>query len=155
MATTTAPETTIIPSFRFSVLFLVGGVQPQPIDIRFQRVSGLSLNISTQSLSEGGQNLYVHQLPNAVEHGNLVLERGRMLLSPIDIVHWTGFNLFEFMPSNIIVTLQGEQGEPLAAWIFLKAYPVSWATSDLDATKAEVLIDSLELTYSKMWQLKI
>ena len=59
---------------RFAVLFLAGGVVPNPLDIRFQRVSGLSMTVDTEPLREGGQNLYTQQLPTGVSHGNLVLE---------------------------------------------------------------------------------
>jgi phage tail-like protein len=149
------PDSDILAAFRFSVVFLLGGVTPVPTEIRFQRVSGLAAEIQTTTLVEGGQNLHAHRLPERVDYGNLVLERGRLLLSQIDAVHRVAFSLFDFAPSNVIVTLHGEAGEPLAAWLFLKAYPVRWATSDLDANATEVVIDTLELAYSRMQQLQV
>jgi len=149
------PDTDILAAFRFSVVFLVGGAVPNPVDIRFQRVSGLSAEISTTTFSEGGQNLYSHRLPESVSYGNLVLERGFVLASPLNAQNQISFSLFEFKPSNVIVTLHGEEGEPLSAWLFFKAYPVNWSTSDLDASKKEVLIDSMELAYSRMQRLSI
>lgn len=149
------PQIDLLAAFRFSVVFLMGGAVPNPTEIRFQRVSGLSAEITTTTLVEGGQNLYAHRLPERVDYGNLVLERGRMLVSQIDAVSNVAFSLFEFAPYNVIVTLHGEAGEPLSAWLFLKAYPVQWSTSDLDATKTELVIDTLELAYSRMQQLKV
>jgi hypothetical protein len=44
---------------------------------------------------------------------------------------------------------------PLAAWLFLKAYPVRWATADLSASEDKVLIDTLELSYTSMQALRV
>jgi hypothetical protein len=52
---------------------------PNPLDIRFHRVSGLGATIETDPLGEGGQNLYTHRLPRRVSYANLVLERGMVL----------------------------------------------------------------------------
>ena len=41
--------------------------------------------------------------------------------------------------------LFGEDLVPLAAWTFLKAFPVRWATADLTASDDRVLVDTLEL----------
>lgn len=144
-----------IPAFRFSVVFFAGGVAPNPIDVRFQRVSGLSARIATTSVAEGGQNLYTHRLPNRVEHDNLVLERGFVVGSPLNLEFGAAMNLFKFAPSNVMVTLLGDHGAPLAAWLFCKAYPVRWATADLGATDERVLIDTLELAYTRLQPLRI
>jgi len=149
------PDMSVLTSFRFSVVFLVGGVVPNVVDIRFQRVSGLSGEIPVETINEGGQNLYSHRLPKAVSYGNLVLERGRVLLSPLDLQTNIGFTLFTFVPSHVLVTLHGEEGIPMGAWLFMDAYPVSWSSSDLDADKTEVLIDTLELAYTRMQRISL
>ena len=43
----------------------------------------------------------------------------------------------------------------MGAWLFMDAYPVSWSSSDLDAAKAEVLIDTLELAYTRMQRMSL
>ena len=58
--------------------------------------------------------------------------------------------LFKFAPSNVMVTLLGGGAAPLAAWMFVKAFPVRWATADLSASEDQVLIDTLELCYASM-----
>jgi len=140
---------------RFAAIFFVGGVVPNPIDIRFQRVSGLSSTIETTTVNEGGQNLYTHRLPRRVGYGNLTLERGFIVGSPLNIEFNVAMSLFQFLPSNVMVTLLGGDGVPLAAWMFLKAFPVRWATADLSATEDRVLIDTLELSYTSMQALRV
>jgi len=141
--------------FRFAVFFYVGGVVPNPLDIRFQRVSGLSATIETTTVVEGGQNLYTHRLPRRVGYGNLVLERGFVSGSPLNLEFNAAMTLFKFLPSNVMVTLLDEGGAPLAAWLFCKAYPVRWATADLGASEEKVLVDTLELAYTRMQALRI
>ena len=52
--------------FRFGVFFFAGGVIPNPLDILFQRVSGLSSTVSTTAIEEGGQNLYTQDMTKAI-----------------------------------------------------------------------------------------
>lgn len=145
----------LVLGFRFSVLFLVGGAVPNPLDIRFQKVSGLGGEITTLPLAEGGQNLYTHRLPERVSYANLVLERGMVVGSPLHLEFNAVMSLFKFAPSNVLVTLLAENRAPLAAWLFLKAYPVKWATADLDANQREVLVETLELAYTRMQILRV
>jgi phage tail-like protein len=142
----------ILPSFLFSVTFLAKGVIPNAVDIRFSKVSGLSAEVATSTVTEGGQNLYQHRLPDHISYGNLVLERGRVLLSPLDMQTTMAFTLFDFRPalSHVLIMLHGEEGGPRAAWMAFDAYPVTWSSSDLDASATEVLIDTLELAYTRL-----
>lgn len=141
--------------FRFGVFFFTAGLVPNPLDIRFQRVKGLTATVKTTPLAEGGQNLYTQQLPVGVEYGNLVLERGMVIGSPLNVEFNAAMTLFKFAPSNVMVTLFDEAKVPVSAWLFIKAYPVKWSTSDLDATEKSVLIDTLELAYARMQIMRI
>jgi phage tail-like protein len=141
--------------FRFGVFFFAGGVIPNPLDIRFQRVSGLTATIETRTLNEGGQNLYTHKMPKKVGYENLTLERGFVIGSPLNLEFNAAMSLFKFFPSNVMVTLFNEQAIPIAAWMFLKAFPVRWSTADLNASDERILIDTLELAYTRMQAVRI
>lgn len=132
--------------FRFSVVFLARGILPDPIDLRFQKVGGLSLRVKTTSRAEGGQNLFRQWLPESVEHDNLVLERGVFVGSPVDLT----MTFFKFKPATVLVSLLNEHKVPQRNWFFFGAYPVRWSTADLDARSHEVLIETLELKYQRM-----
>lgn len=147
--------TTPIIGMRFAVLFMTGGVVPNPLDLRFSKVSGLSMTVETESLAEGGQNLYTQQLPRSVSHGNLVLERGMVVGSPLNIEFNASLSTFKFITSNVLVTLLSEDSLPMAAWLFMKAWPVKWSTSDLDATTPGLVIDTMELAYARMQVLRV
>lgn len=145
----------LVLGFRFSVLFLMGGALPNLLDIRFQKVSGLAAEVETEPVREGGQNLYTQRLPTGIKYDNLVLERGMVIGSLLNAEFNATMSLFKFAPSNVLVTLLSEQALPLAAWLFLKAYPVKWATSSLDATQPAVAIDTMELAYTRMQIMRI
>lgn len=135
---------------RFGVFFFAGGVLPNPLDIRFQRVGGLQATVQTNALAEGGLNLYTHRTPRRVDYGNLVLERGYVVGSALNIEFGAAMSLFEFAPSNVLVTLFSEDAVPLGGWMFIKAYPVRWSTADLAAGDDRILVDTLELAYARM-----
>jgi phage tail-like protein len=137
-------------SFRFGVFFFVGGLVPNPIDIRFQRVSGLGATVSLKNHAEGGQNLYTHRFPESIGYQNLVLERSAPLISPLDIEFNIALSLFKFSASNVLVTLFDGDQTPTAGWMFLKTFPVRWSTTDLDAGQNGVVIDTMELAYTRM-----
>ncbi|MCP4993484.1 MAG: phage tail protein [Gammaproteobacteria bacterium] len=144
------PSTELILGFRFGVFFFPGGGNPNPLDIRFKKVSGLSAEVSTLPHTEGGQNLYTHRLPERIEYNNLILERGMIVGSPLSVEFTTTLALFKFNPSNVMVTLFGEERTPLSAWLFIKAYPVRWSVSDLNAEDNSLVIDTMELAYTRM-----
>lgn len=146
---------TPILGMRFSVLFMAGGVLPNPIDLRFAKVSGLAMTVQTETVTEGGQNLYTQQLPQRVGHGNLVLERGMVVGSPLNLEFNAAFSSFKFATSNVLVSLLSEDRLPLAAWLFMKAWPVKWSTSDLDAGQPNLVIDTMELAYGRMQVLRV
>ena len=145
----------LILGFRFGVFFFAGGVVPNPVDIRFQKVSGLSAEVATEDVVEGGQNLYTQRLPQRINYTNLILERGMVVGSPLNIEFNTTLSLFKFAPSNVMVTLFSEDSIPLGAWLFIKAFPVKWSTSELNAEDEGLVIDTMELAYSRMQILRV
>jgi phage tail-like protein len=139
--------------YRFQVTFLIGGLVPNPIDIAFKKVSGLSQSISTENYHQGGGNDESIKLPTKIEYDNLVLERGLVGVSPLSIEFTVSLSLFKFLTSNVIVTLLDEEGMPVNAWLLLKAYPVKWSVSDFDADSSAIVIDRMELAYNRFFRL--
>jgi phage tail-like protein len=141
--------------FRFGVLFFAGGVIPNPLDTLFQKVSGLSSSVETITVEEGGQNLYTQRLPKKIQYENLTLERGLVVGSPLVIEFNVAMSLFKFSPSNVLVSLLDNTRIPVASWLFMKAYPVKWSVSDLDATANSVVIEHMELSYQRMQVIRL
>lgn len=144
--------------FRFGVTFfteLRGVPIPNPLDIRFQRVSGLSCTVETRTVNEGGQSLYCQRLPQQVKYDNLTLERGMVLGSPLSLDLTLTLSEFEFRPSHVLVSLLSEQGLPLSAWLLRNAFFVRWSLAELNATEERILIDTIELAYTTLLPIKV
>ena len=128
--------------FHFKVDFGLGDQEA-----RFQEVTGLSAEVTTEELREGGLNRYVHRMPTGAKYGNLVLKRG--YIEGSDVTQWVrdAVENFIFEPKDVSVILLNEEHEPLASWSFMKAWPVKWSISDFKATENAIVIESLELAY--------
>ncbi len=141
--------------FHFAVVFFMDGILPDPLDMWFKKVGGLSSEIETIAYKEGGENLFTHRLPSRVSYNNLVLERGLMVGSPLGIGFNAAMSAMQFNPGNVLVALLNDQGLPAAAWLFWKAYPVKWSVSDLDADANAVAVETMELAYTRFQVMRI
>ena len=145
--------------FHFMVSFLIAGFVPNPLDIRFQKVSGISSEIETTEIREGGENVYQQCLPTRVTYDNLILERGMVIGSILNAEFNLAMTTLSFIPSNVLVILLdekvGEKDIPVAAWAFHRAYPVKWTVSDLDANENAVVIETMELAYTRFQNVRI
>ncbi|MBT1699056.1 phage tail protein [Fulvivirgaceae bacterium PWU4] len=143
-------------AFRFGVFFFFKGIIPNPIDIRFQKVSGLSAAIETSSTDEGKANLSAgYRFPEKVTYENLRLERGLTLLSPLNIELDKAMTQLKLYPSDVLVILFDESNLPFSAWLFRKAYPVKWSLSDFDANASQIVVESMELAYSQFKPIRL
>ncbi len=60
--------------FHFLVVFELFPQTPQ--DFRFREVTGLDVELEMESIKEGGQNRFTHQLPIRSRYTDITLKRG-------------------------------------------------------------------------------
>lgn len=133
--------------FRFGVFFLGTVGVAHPLDFRFQSVSGISVELETESIGGKSNNVNGFSAPKGLKYSNLILKRGFPLISTLSMEIQASFSSFQFSPRNVLLSVVDENGIPLNSWIFSEAYPVKWSLNDLDASSSQVLIESVELTY--------
>jgi phage tail-like protein len=116
-------------------------------DVRFQTVSGLSVEYDMEEFKEGGENRFVHKLPVRTKYADMVLKRG--MLTDSEVIKWClkAFREREFKPADVTVILMNEKSEPLRTWKVAHAIPKKWLVSDFNANENAVVIETLELTY--------
>jgi phage tail-like protein len=133
------------PGFHFKVEVL--GLAPTDNDVRFTEVGGLSAEIVTEEVAEGGENRFVQKYPSRAKYPELVLKRG--LLTDSEILNWIRDSIENLVikPKNIDVKLLNEEHQPLMTWHVVNAYPTKWSVSDLSATNNAVVIESLQFFY--------
>jgi phage tail-like protein len=130
--------------FHFSVYF---DFDRDTTDYRFQSVSGLAVEYTTETVIEGGENRFEHVLPVRTQYSNLVLKRA--LVTDSALVEWcrAAFEDREFQPATVTVHLLNPEGDPLRSWQVSRAWPLKWSISDLNAEENGLVIESLELSY--------
>jgi phage tail-like protein len=139
--------------FHFKVQFIGVSGMDKDEEQRFQEVSGLSFEVQTEELTEGGENRFSYKLPKRVKFPNLVLKRGLLPSSAfLDWFHsamYTYFTvaLYEFKPADMVITLMDESDQPTAIWNVVQAYPLKWSVSDLKASENSIVVETLELAY--------
>ncbi len=133
-------------SFHFSVYFDLGGA-PDARDVRFQSVSGLNIEVETESMKEGGENRFVHTLPVRTKFNNLVLKRG--MFTDSKLIKWCldTFRTLDITPADVIISLLNENHVPLKSWKIKHAWPVKWQVEDFSAEDNKLVIESIELAY--------
>ena len=131
-------------SFYYKVEF---GISKDKNDVRFQSVSGLSVEYDFESFKEGGENRFEHKLPVRTKYADMVLKRG--MVTGSEVINWflKAFRDREFSPTDINVILMNEKGEPLRTWKVAHAIPKKWLVSDLNANESAIVIEPMELTY--------
>jgi phage tail-like protein len=131
--------------FHFKVEIL--DLPPADGDTRFTEVGGLSVEMATEEIVEGGENRFIQKFPARAKYPELVLKRG--LFTSSEIVKWVRSCIedYDIQPKNIDIKLLNEKHEPLVTWHVVKAYPTKWSVSDLNSTSNAVVIESLQLFY--------
>jgi phage tail-like protein len=130
--------------FHYAVFFRLEA-HPLP-DIRFQEVSGLEVTVGTESLAEGGENRFSHQLPTRPTYGKLVFKRSLKVTSRLTKWIRDAIEDFEFQPAEVLITLLNDQHLPVAAWVVVNAYPIKWSVTPFKAQENSLAIESMELT---------
>jgi phage tail-like protein len=131
--------------FYFKVVF--NDVSLDTNDVRFQSVSGLSVEYDYESYKEGGENRFEHKLPVRTKYADLVLKRGMLVDSAVITWFLDAFNNRIFKPATITVNLMNEKGEPLRSWNVVGAIPKKWLVSDFNSSENGIVIETMELSY--------
>jgi len=139
-------------AFYFDLAILGARDTSTEIDGSFAEISGIDRELEVQSLPEGGENRFAHQLPRRGKHPNLVLKRG-LVSEKSALATWAETTIGSLFakpvePRAVLVTLRRPDGEPLVMWRFDRAYPVKWSTGAFDALKGQVAVETFELAYA-------
>lgn len=136
-------------AFYFKVVI---GTTASDTDSSFQDVSGISTEMSTEDVTEGGENRFVHKLPTTIKQSNLELKRG---IAPASspLVSWCqevleGDLIATIVPKLISVYLLNENAEPIRGWTFANAFPIKWEVEAFNSTKNEVAVEKIVLSYT-------
>ncbi|USX17926.1 phage tail protein [Oxalobacteraceae bacterium OTU3REALA1] len=131
-------------SFYYRVEF---GASKSKNDVRFQTVSGLTVEYDMEEYKEGGENRFSHKLPGRTKYADLVLKRGMLTDSALIAWFMDAFRDRVFQPTDVNVILMNEAGDPLRTWKIVQAIPKKWSVSDFNSGENTVVIETMELSY--------
>ena len=120
-------------------------------EIYFQEVGGITMELETESVKNGGENRFTQLLPTRTKYPNLSLKRSLKVSS--SLIDWSKDTIQNFNknpivePRTVMVKLLNDQGDPLVAYNFVNAYPVKWAITDFNAQDSKLVIETLDLYY--------
>ena len=140
---------------RFGVFFFAYGSIPNPLDIRFQSVSGIGSTVRKEPDPTSSNSIIQKSMPTGIEHSDLVLKRGVVLGSFLSYDIQKTLSTFQFTRSDVMVTTFSEIGIPSGAWMFLEAFPIGWELAELSAQGESVLIETMTLAYTRMRQVEL
>lgn len=133
--------------------------EPMKGEIGFQSVSGLNVELQTESIKEGGENRFEHVIPVRSKYSDLVLKRAVVRNS--SVIKWvrSAIENLIVLPIELQIKLfsvkfdsnrrqEDIQHEPIVIWTVHHAWPKKWSFSDLNAEQGEVFIETLELNYN-------
>jgi len=114
----------------------------------FKSVGGLSFETEVVEYREGGQNNTTHKLVGATKWKNIVLKRG---FGGGELIKWREEWLAPAGPKTrrggTIEQIAADGKTVVAKWKFEKGWPVKWELAELDASKNEISIETLEIAH--------
>ncbi len=104
-----------------------------------------------EEIAEGGENRFKHKVPTGIKQSNLILKRG-FVTSESKIAEWCEKTVFSDLSTKIeakdvAVLLLNPSGKAIMTWVFASAWPVKWSFTDLESSKGEIMIESIEFAY--------
>lgn len=134
------PRNDPYPSFRFRVEI------ESIIVASFSEVSGLQIEMETESYREGSVNNFVHTFPKGIKYQPLVLKRG--ITDSNDLWNWyKDVRTGKITRKGVTVVLMDPSGNDKMHWKFVGAYPTKWTGPELKANSSAIAIESIELVH--------
>jgi len=115
----------------------------------FRQISGLKSETEVQDFNEGGNTAFTRKLVGGRKWPNLVLKQG--FTGDIRLFKW---KLAPERVNGAIIQL-GPDMKEVCRWEFVKGYPVKWEGPDLDASKNEIAIESIEIAHEGLKLMKV
>jgi phage tail-like protein len=137
-----------LPAFCFRVELEVLG--EKTAEAFFKSVGGIKYETEVVPVRAGGVNDRTYNLPGAVKWAPIVLRRGftgdpALLRWREQWINGTG----KRVATGTIVQLDTEFHER-ARWVFERGWPTKWEIGELDASKNELVIETLEIAIEKL-----
>src|SRR5581483_7822260 len=112
----------------------------------FMTCNGLSLEIEIEQREEGGNNLFVHQLPGRIKYQNITLTRP-VNADSVKVRSWLASMNGQIHRSTAEITAMTADGKRVASWGLIGVIPVKWQGPSFNAESPSVATETLEFAH--------
>jgi len=143
----TPPRKDPLPAFCFRVKL---DKVPGGADMFFKSVGGLKFETEVVDYRAGGVNHSTYKLVGATKWSNLVFKRGFTRQEP-HLIAWRE-KWLQPSPGKLVrtggtITQLDTSLTEVAEWTFIDGWPCKFEISELDASKNEIVIETLEIAH--------
>lgn len=116
--------------------------------VSFSKVSGLSMSVETEMISEGGYNEYAHIVEAPAKSSKILrLERG-VYTDNNSILRKLRPGMY--LKQGVVIAVIGGNGKTVIKYAAENAFVTKWEIADLDAQNGQMLIDTFEIAYTEL-----
>jgi phage tail-like protein len=130
-----------LTTFLFGLALNGDGITMDPGTAFFKSVSGLKSETEVVDYSEGGVNEFTRKFQGVTKWPNLVLKQG--FTGDLTLFYWKQ----SLVRTNGSIFILGPNLQKVAEWRFKRGWPVKWEGPDLDASKNELAIETIEIAH--------
>jgi phage tail-like protein len=117
----------------------------------FSECSGLEVSIPAETYAEGGNNGTLLKFAGRASWSNLKLKRG--VITAATLWKWHQDYLEGHgKRRDGVITLLDERGKSVRVWRFRRGLPVRWAGPAMNALRAEVAVEEIEIAHEGLRQ---
>lgn len=118
----------------------------------FKEVSGISSDIDTEEIAEVENNRFKYRIPANPKYNNLELKRG-LIPKNSNLFLWLNNSLNSDLiepitPKTVAISLLNEEAKLVMSWDFIDVCPVGCISSSFSGQDDEILIESINLSFS-------
>lgn len=112
----------------------------------FTACDGLGFEMVVEPREEGGNHLFVHQLPGRLKYTNIKLTRA-VTTDSAKVAQWVASMAFTPRRTLARIVAMTHEMRPVVQWGLLDVMPVKWTGPQLNVDSAKVATETLELAY--------
>jgi phage tail-like protein len=112
----------------------------------FTSCDGLSLEVQVETREEGGNNLYVHQLPGRIKYSNVKFTR-IINKDTQEVAKWFASMGSQVTRTTAHIAAMTADGKQVAQWSLQGVIPVKWQGPSLSIDSPKVATETLEIAH--------
>lgn len=134
-------------NFRFRVE--VDGIQ----QAGFSEVSGFDASVNVIEYREGNETTTPRKLPGLTKYGNITMKWG--VTDSMDMYNWLQECVQgTIQRKNVTIVAIDEEGQDVATWQVIEAWPTKYTAPNFNGTGNEVAIELMEIAHEGMTRSK-